>query len=84
MDNISSAFDAIQVAPDEFLDSTLDVQEQLQQWFSSLGIWHFRAGQITMIVQSYEWYLVNNVTRRHNVARWNQLKPDLSSDAQSW
>lgn len=47
MDIISSAFDANQFAPDdddeESLVSTLDAQEQLQQWSSSLGIWHFRA-----------------------------------------
>ena len=42
MDIISSAFDATQFAPDKFLvDSSLDAQEQLQQWSSSLGIWHF-------------------------------------------
>lgn len=26
-------------ADDEYLGSTLEAQEQLQQWFSSLGIW---------------------------------------------
>lgn len=41
MDIISSALDANQLAPDECLVSTLDAQEQLQHWSSSLGIWHF-------------------------------------------
>lgn len=43
MDIISSALDANHLAPEEFLASTLDAQEQLQQRSSRLDIWHFRA-----------------------------------------
>lgn len=51
MDIISSALDANQFAPDDVcLVSTLDAQEQLQQWSSSLGIWHFWTEEGNVIV----------------------------------
>lgn len=59
MDIISSALDANQFATDDgCLVSTLDAQEQLQQWSSSLGIWHFWAeGERNIFVVKLDTYV---------------------------